>query len=77
VTEAAAHLIEEFKALPEPEREEVLAALLAAALSRPYATPTDEALTGVAEQVFLELDGRSSAPGAARRGLARGPRLCR
>ena len=60
MTEAAAHLIEEFKALPEPEREEVLAALLAAALSRPYATPTDEALTGVAEQVFLELDRRES-----------------
>lgn len=59
MTEAAPHLIEEFKALPEPERQEVLAALLAAALSFPYET-SDESLVSAAEEVFLELDRRES-----------------
>jgi len=59
VTEAATHLIEEFKALPETERQEVLAALLATALGSPYETP-DESLVSAAEELFLELDRRES-----------------
>lgn len=58
MTRTAAVVIEEFKALSDQDREEVLAALLAEALSRPYCSPADEELAGSAEQVFLDLEDR-------------------
>ena len=58
MTEAARQLIEVFHALPDPDRREVLAALLRETVQGEYAAPSDDEFTSAAHEVFLELDFR-------------------
>jgi hypothetical protein len=58
MTQAAKKLVGEFDALPEAEREQVLAELLRRAAAGPHDLPNDKDLTAVADQVFQELDRR-------------------
>ncbi len=58
MTRAAKKLVGEFGALPEAERELVLAELLRRAAAGPHDLPTAEDLTAAADQVFQELDRR-------------------
>jgi hypothetical protein len=58
MTQAAEKFVGEFDALPEAEREQVLAELLRRAAAGPHDLPTDKDLTAVADQVFQELDRR-------------------
>jgi len=61
MTQTAKKLLEEFEALPEPERAEVLAELLRRAASLPHDLPTDEELVAAFDQLFLELDRREQS----------------
>jgi len=58
MTEAARKLVGDFDALPEAEREQVLAELLRRAAAGPHQLPTEKDLTAAADQVFQELDQR-------------------
>jgi len=58
MTQAAKKLVGEFDALPEAEREAVLAELLRRAAGGPHDLPTEEDLTAAADRVFQELDRR-------------------
>lgn len=58
MTQAAKKLLDEFEALPEPERAEILAELLRRTASAPHHLPTDNDLVAAADQLFLELDRR-------------------
>jgi hypothetical protein len=51
-------LVHQFEALPEAERQEVLAELLRRARSEPHDLPTDEDLTAAADRLFQDLDKR-------------------
>ena len=48
----------EYEALPEVERQELLAALLRRAAFEPHDLPSDDDLVAAADHVFLELDRR-------------------
>ena len=52
--------IEEFDALPEQERSEVLAELSRRVGLSPHDLPRDEDLLPVADHLFVELDRRES-----------------
>jgi hypothetical protein len=56
MTNVARHLIDSFEALPEQEKHEVLRQLLRRLMDKPYASLTDEELTGAADLVFQEYD---------------------
>ena len=58
MTQAAKKLVGDFDALPEAEREQVLAELLRRAAAGPHDLPTDKDLTAAADQLFQELDRR-------------------
>ena len=58
MTQAAERLISEYEALPEVERQELLAALLRRAALEPHDLPSDDDLVAAADHVFLELDRR-------------------
>lgn len=58
MTHAAKKLLEEFDALPDPERHEVLAELLRRAAVEPHDLPDDADLIASADQIFLDLDRR-------------------
>jgi hypothetical protein len=60
MTNAARRLIDSFEALPEEEKHEVLGQLLRRLLEKPYAAPSDDELTGVADQVFQDYDRREA-----------------
>jgi len=60
MTQAAKKFVGDFDALPEAEREQVLAELLRRAAAGPHELPTDKDLTAVADQVFSELDRREN-----------------
>jgi hypothetical protein len=55
MTPAVKELVHRFEALPEAERQEVLAELLRRARSEPHDLPTDEDLTAAA-RLFQDLD---------------------
>jgi hypothetical protein len=61
MSSAGRHIIEEFDALPDPEKREVLVRLLE--LSRDIEVPTDsdEDLISAADTVFLEYDRAEAA----------------
>ncbi len=61
MTEAARHVLESFEALPEPEKQEVIAALLRHTLQGPYDSPSDDELAYAADQVFVDLDQREGS----------------
>ena len=58
MTQAAKKFVGEFDALPEAEREQVLAELLRRAAAGPHDLPSDKDLTAAADQLFQELDRR-------------------
>ncbi len=61
MTQAAKKLLDEFEALPETDRAEVLAALLRRTALAPHDLPTDEDLVITADRLFTELDRREQS----------------
>ncbi len=62
MTAEAKHLIEEFGALPEPSKREVLAELLRISRHLDYPKMDDDELLSAANEVFLAYDERESDP---------------
>lgn len=60
MTQSARRLIEEFDALPEQERSEVLAELARRVGLSPHDLPRDEDLLTAADHLFVEIDRRES-----------------
>ena len=58
MTQTAKKFVGEFEALPEADREEVLAELLRRAAAAPHDLPDQEDMIAAADQVFQELDRR-------------------
>lgn len=58
MTQAVKELVHRFEALPEGDRQEVLAELLRRAKSEPHDLPDDQDLTAAADRVFQDLDRR-------------------
>lgn len=58
MTQAVKELVHQFEALPEQEREEVLAELLRRATSEPHDLPNDRDLIATADRLFQDLDRR-------------------
>ena len=56
--QAVKALFDQFEALPEPERQEVLANLFRRTMSEPHELPDDRDLTAAADRLFQELDRR-------------------
>jgi hypothetical protein len=56
MTNTARQLVDSFEALPEDERHEVLGQLLRCILDKPYASLSDEELTGTADVLFQDYD---------------------
>lgn len=56
MTQGARRLIEEFDALPEQERSEVLAELARRVALSPHDPPRDEDLLTAADHLFVELE---------------------
>lgn len=54
-------LVAEVEALPESQREEVIAALLRRARTEPHDLPTDDDLVAAADALFKDLDRREQA----------------
>jgi hypothetical protein len=61
MTAAAEHFIQDFEALPEPEKQEVLAKLLRIASQMDYGPITDEELLASADKIFVALDREEEA----------------
>jgi hypothetical protein len=56
MTAAAEHIIEDFEALPEPEKREVLAKLLQIASHLDYGPISDEELAAATDALFVAYD---------------------
>jgi hypothetical protein len=56
MTASAAHIIEDFEALPEPEKREVLAKLLQIASHLDYGPISEEELLTSADELFVAFD---------------------
>jgi hypothetical protein len=61
MTQAAKKLLEEFDALQEGDRAEVLAELLRRLALGPHDLPDPDDLAAAADQVFVELDRREQS----------------
>ncbi len=61
MTQAAKKLLDEFDALQEGDRPEVLAELLRRAALSPHDLPDPDDLVSAADQIFLELDRREQS----------------
>jgi hypothetical protein len=61
VTQAAKKLLEEFEALPEPDRSELVAELARRVALSPHDGPEDEDLLAAADRLFVELDHREQS----------------
>jgi hypothetical protein len=61
MTQAAKKLLEEFEALQDADRAEVLAELLRRVALAPHDLPDDDDLTAAADRLFSELDGREQS----------------
>lgn len=60
MTAEAKHLLEEFAALPEPAKREVLAELLRISRDLDYPEVSDDELTFAADAVFRTYDDRET-----------------
>jgi hypothetical protein len=60
MTRKAQTLLDEFDALPDKDRAEVVAELLRRAALDPHDLPNDDDLTSAADRLFAELDNRES-----------------
>lgn len=58
MTQATKKLIEEFEALPDRDRSELLAELARRVALAPHDLPADEDLVASADHLFVELDRR-------------------
>lgn len=58
MTHAAKKLLDDFEALPDEARSEVVAELVRRLAFSPHDLPTDTDLVAAADQLFLELDRR-------------------
>jgi hypothetical protein len=58
MTQAAKKLLDEFDALQEQDRAEVLAELLRRIALAPHDVPDPDELTAAADRLFVELDQR-------------------
>ena len=61
MTQAAKRFLDEFEALPEQERSEVLAELLRRTALAAHELPTNDDLIAAADQLFQELDRREQS----------------
>ncbi len=57
---AARRILEEFDALPDADKREVVIELLRRAGAAEYAFPDDAELVSAADRIFLELDEREN-----------------
>jgi hypothetical protein len=60
VTQAAKKLLEQFEALPEADRSEIVAELARRVALAPHDLPNDNDLLAAADRLFSELDRRES-----------------
>lgn len=60
MTAEATHIIEEFGALPDPQKREVLAELVRISRTIDYPEISDDELVSAANEVFLDYDRRES-----------------
>ena len=58
MTQATQKLIEEFEALPDPDRLELVAELARRMAVAPHDLPKDEDLVAMADDLFADLDRR-------------------
>ena len=58
MTHATQKLIDEFEALPDPDRSELLAELARRVALSPHELPKDEDLVAIADDLFTQLDRR-------------------
>lgn len=63
MTNAARQFLRSFQALPKTDQHDVLVELLRLPIEADYAAPSDEEFVRAADEVFLELDKRTSVPG--------------
>ncbi len=56
MTQAAKKLLDEFDALPDPERSELVAELVRRVALAPHDLPHDDDLVAAADRLFVELD---------------------
>jgi hypothetical protein len=61
VTQAAKKLLEEFEALPEPDRSELVAELARRVALSTHDGPEDEDHLAAADRLFVELDQREQS----------------
>jgi len=61
MTRAAKKLIDEFEALPDEDRTEVLVELLRRAALAPHDLPSEDDLTAAADRLFADLDRREDS----------------
>ena len=61
MTQATKKLLEEFEALPEPDRSELVAELARRVALSSHDTPRDEDLVAAADRLFVELDRREQS----------------
>jgi hypothetical protein len=60
MTPATKKLIEEFEALPDRDRSEIVAELARRVALAPHDLPQDQDLVAAADRLFVELDRRES-----------------
>lgn len=61
MTQATRKLLEQFEALPEQERSELVMELARRVALAPHDAPADEDLVAAADRLFLELDRREQS----------------
>ena len=61
MTAAAEHIIEDFEALPEPEKRDVLAKLLRITANFDYGPISDEELGSATDALFVSLDAEEQS----------------
>ena len=61
MTRATQKLLDEFEALPDEDRAEVVAELLRRTAFAPHDLPQDDDLVASADQLFVELDRREQS----------------
>ncbi len=61
MTQATRKLLEQFEALPEQERSELVAELARRVALAPHDAPADEDLAAAADRLFLDLDRREQS----------------
>jgi hypothetical protein len=61
MTQAAKKLLDELDALPDTDREELVAELLRRTAFAPHDLPNDADLTAAADRLFVDLDRREQA----------------